>query len=209
MHSNLFKVAAPDFVPTDPTQRTRVYSSPPLRPGGWEADRPGEIKGLQPTGAALGTTGPDQGYAYKLVRHLEDRMHVGNVKRDDAVAGSVALAMKRSGLLGRAPVIHDLTAAFTIFGFLDADPPAELANWRREAFAEIGSHHHYLERREVVDLVPDELLKRSHGEIERLYRSDWRELLTIGDASTASTASTGSTGDETVVDETIEADDHS
>lgn len=177
MHSNLLDVAAPDFVPTDPTQRTRVYSSPPLRPGGWKAGRPGEIDGLQPTGAALGTTGPDQGYAYKLVRHLEDRMHLGEVKRDDAVAGCVALAMKRAGLLGRAPVVHDLTAAFTIFGFLDANPPADLAAWRREAFAEIASHHHYLERRELVDQVPDDLLRKPHGEIEQLYRSDWRQLL--------------------------------
>lgn len=177
MHSNLLNVAAPDFVPTDPTQRTRVYSSPPLRPGGWTAGRPGEIVGSQPTGTALGTTGPDQGYAYKLVRHLEDRMHLGDVKREDAVAGSVALAMKRAGLLGRAPVVHDLTAAFTIFGFLDANPPSELATWRRDAFAEIASHHHYLERRELVDRVPDDLLRKPHGEIEQLYRADWRQFL--------------------------------
>ena len=191
MHSNLLNVAAPDFVPTDPTQRTRVYSSPPLRPGGWKAGRPGEIDGAQPKGAALGTTGPDQGYAYKLVRHLEDRMHLGDVKRDDAVAGSVALAMKRSGLLGRAPVVHDLTAAFTIFGFLDANPPSELAIWRREAFAEIASHHHYLERRELIDRVPDELLRKPHGEIEKLYRADWRQFLDAGDIGA------------------VEADDHS
>lgn len=184
-------VAAPDFVPTDPTQRTRVYSSPPLRPGGWKAGRPGEIDGAQPKGAALGTTGPDQGYAYKLVRHLEDRMHLGEVKRDDAVAGSVALAMKRSGLLGRAPVVHDLTAAFTIFGFLDAGPPSELATWRREAFAEIAGNHHYLERRELIDRVPDDLLRKPHGEIEKLYRADWRQFLGAGD------------------DEVVEADDRS
>ena len=118
-------------------------------------------------------------------------MHLGDVKRDDAVAGSVALAMKRSGLLGRAPVVHDLTAAFTIFGFLDANPPSELAIWRREAFAEIASHHHYLERRELIDRVPDELLRKPHGEIEKLYRADWRQFLDAGDLGA------------------VEADDHS
>ena len=189
MHSNLKIVAAPDFVPTDPTQRTRTYSSPPLRPGGWTTGRPGEIEGAQPKGGALGTTGPDQGYAYRLVRHVEDRMHLGDVKRDDAVAGSVALAMKRSGLLGRAPVVHDLTAAFTIFGFLDPDPPQELAVWRRDAFAEIASHHHYLERRELVDRVPEELLTKPHGEIQNLYRSDWRQL--IGDLDLGGAVSGG------------------
>ncbi len=189
LHSNLLSVAAPDFVPTDPSQRTRIYTSPPLRPGGWTAGRPGEIDGSQPKGAALGTTGPDQGYAYRLVRHLEDRLHLADTERDDAVAGGVALAMKRSALAGRAPVIHDLTAAFTIFGFLDADPPRDLIEWRRSAFAEISSHHHYLERRELIDLVPEELLTRPHGEIEQLYRADWRQFL-------AGNRAADSTGDE-------------
>ena len=179
MHSNLLKVAAPDFVPSNPTERSRVYSSPPLRPGGWTADRPGEITGSQPTGAALGTTGPDQGYAYRLVRHLEDRLHLGDVKREDAIAGSEALAMKRSGLMGRAPVVHDLTAAFTVFGFLDPNPAAELATWRRDAFAEIASHHHYLERRELVDRVSVDILCKPHGEIERRYRNDWNQIIDI------------------------------
>ncbi len=79
--------------------------------------------------------------------------------------------------MGRGPVVHDLTAAFTVFGFLDADPPAELVRWRKKAFAEIASHHHYLERRELVDQVPAELLTKPHAEIEQLYRADWRRLL--------------------------------
>ena len=175
--SNLLIVAAPDFVPSEPTQKLRTYSSPPLRPGGWTADRPGEIDGQQPKGQALGTTGPDQGYAYRLVRHVEDRLHLGDVKRDDAVAGGVALAMKRSALMGRAPVIHDLMAAFTVYGFLDADPPEQLKSLRRQAFAEISSHHHYLERRNVVDRVSEEVLRKTPSEIEQLYRSDWSRLL--------------------------------
>ena len=108
-------------------------------------------------------------------------MHLGDVKRDDAVSASVALAMKRSGLMGRAPVVHDLTAAFTIFGFLDADPPSDLADWRRRALAEIASHHHYLERRELVDRVPNEMLTKPHGEIERAYRANWRQLIDVDD----------------------------
>ncbi|MDH3293711.1 MAG: hypothetical protein OER95_05265 [Acidimicrobiia bacterium] len=178
-------MAAPDFVPTDPTQKLRTYSSPPLRPGGWKAGRPGEIDGSQPKGRALGTTGPDQGYAYKLVRHVEDRLHLGEVKRDDAVAGGVALAMKRSALLGRAPVIHDLLAAFTVYGFLDPNPPSELQALRRETFAEISSHHHYLERRHVVDRVPEEMLRRSPAELMQLYRSDWTKLVGLDPESAA------------------------
>lgn len=175
--SNLLNVAAPDFVPSEPNQKLRTYSSPPLRSGGWKAGRPGEIVGGQPKGQALGTTGPDQGYAYKLVRHVEDRLHLGDVKRADAVAGCVALAMKRAGLMGRAPVVHDLMAAFTVYGFLDTDPPAELVALRQEAFAEVDSHHHYLERRHLVDRVPDEILRKSPAELADLYKSDWTQLL--------------------------------
>ena len=140
------------------------------------ADRPGDLPGGQPRGTALGTAGPDQGYAYRLVHLFDDRLHLNGVDRDDAVSGCVALAMKRSALYGRAPVVHDLTAAFTIYGFLDQNPPAELASMRATMFAEIKSSHHYFERREVVDRVKDEALMQAHGAIEQQYQSDWREL---------------------------------
>ena len=123
-------MAAPDHVPTDPTKRVRAYTSPPRRADAWMADRPGDLTGGQPKGAALGTAGPDQGYAYRLVHLFDDRLHLGGVDREDAVAGCVALAMKRSGLFGRAPVVHDLTAAFTIYGFLDQNPAGRVGRGR-------------------------------------------------------------------------------
>lgn len=167
-------VAAPDFVPTDPTQRVRAYTSPPRRADAWVADRPGDLEGGQPSGDRLGSIGPDQGYAFRLVRQLEDQLHLGRVGRDDAVAGCVAVAMKRAALFGRAPVIYDLTAAFTLFGFLDDDPPPELVELREALFAEIRSSHHYAERRDLVDLVPADVLQQSPGAIGAAYRSDWR-----------------------------------
>ncbi|MEL7158587.1 MAG: hypothetical protein AAFN30_18595 [Actinomycetota bacterium] len=170
-------MAAPDFVPTDPVQRVRSYSSPPRRADAWRADRPGDLEGAQPKGERLGNPGPDQGYAYRLVRHLEDSLHLGEVARDDAVAGCVAVAMKRAAHFGRAPVVHDLRAAFTVFGFFDPSPPAELVALRRELFAEVRTHHHYAELRELVDSVPVEALARSHGEITTAYSSDWRSNL--------------------------------
>ncbi len=169
-------MAAPDHVPTDPTQRVRAYSSPPRRADGWTADRPGDLGGRQPKGAALGTAGPDQGYAYRLVPLFNDRLHLNGVDRDDAIAGCVALAMKRSALFGRAPVVHDLTAAFTIYGFLDQDAPEELVESRRELFAEVKSNHHYSERRHLVDRVSESELTKSHDEIAGQYRQDWQSL---------------------------------
>lgn len=169
-------MAAPDHVPARPTRRVRAYSSPPRRNDPWRADRPGDLEGRQPKGAALGTAGPDQGYAYRLVHLFDDRLHLGGVDKDDAVAGCVAIAMKRAALFGRAPVVHDLTAAFTVYGFLDQNPPDELAAERAELFAEVKSNHHYSERRQLVDRVSEEALLASHTEIESRYRSDWRQL---------------------------------
>ena len=41
----------------------------------------------------------------------------------DAIAGCIGVALKRASLFGRAPVLHDLTAALTVWGFLgDAAP---------------------------------------------------------------------------------------
>lgn len=166
-------MAAPEHVPVDPTKRVRGYTSPPRRPDPWKADRPGDLTGPQPSGPALGTAGPDQGYAYRLVHLFDERLYLGGVHQADAVAGCVALAMKRSGLFGRAPVVHDLTAAFTIYGFLDPDPPVELVEARAGLFAEVANDHHYSERRHLVDRVDQEWLTRSHDAIASQYEADW------------------------------------
>lgn len=177
-------MAAPDFVPTEPTQKLRVYSSPPRRQDAWTGDRPGDYVGPPPKGPALGTTGPDAGYAYKLVRQFDDRLHLGDVSRDDAVSGCVALAMRRAALMGRAPVVHDLTVAFTVYGFFDPKPDPALAAARARAFAEIESHHHYFERRQVVDAVAEEALRQPHGTIAERYKSDWRQQFVDNSALT-------------------------
>ncbi len=169
-------VAAPDYVPIDPSRRVRSYSSPPRRADAWVADRAGDLQGPAPSGPALGTAGPDAGYAYRLVHLFDDRLHLGYVAKEDAIAGCVEVAMKRAALFGRAPIVHDLTVAFTIYGFLDPDPDVELAERRRREFAEIRSSHHYSERRYVVDRVAEAALRTSHDAIGAAYEADWRSL---------------------------------
>ncbi len=127
----------------------------------------------------LGSQGPDQGYALKLVHLFDDKLHLGALDREDVVAGCVAVATKRSALFGRAPIVHDLTAAFTVFGFLDPEPDAELVALRERLFPQVRSNHHYVERRAVVDMVPDSVLHRSHGAIETLYRNGWSKNLNL------------------------------
>ncbi len=126
-------------------------------------------------GARLGSQGPDQGYALRLVRLFDDKLHLGELDAEDVKAACVAIAMKRSAVFGRAPVVHDLTVAFTVWGFLDENPPAELVERREKLFPQVRSGHHYAERREIVDLVPDEVLRQSHGQIEMHYEADWQQ----------------------------------
>lgn len=166
-------------MPTDPTATVRRYHSPPRRPDSWTQDRAGEITDGQPTGVRLGNQGPDQGYVLTLLGLFDDKLHCGALHREDVDAGCGAVAMKRSALFGRGPVVHDLTAAFTIFGFLDADPDPELVTLREELFPEVANNHHYPERRRIVDLVPDTALRSGIGAIELAYQQGWRKNLSL------------------------------
>lgn len=172
-------MAAPEFVPSRPTDRPRSYQSPPRRPEPWRAERPGEVVGSgQPRGMGLGSQGPDQGYVYRLVGQFADRLQLAEGESfDDVEAGCCAVALKRASLYGRAPIVHDLTVAFTVWGFLDPDPPADLVGLRRRLFAEVRSPHHYQERRAIADAVPEATLGQTPDAVADGYRSDWRSLI--------------------------------
>jgi hypothetical protein len=176
-------MAAPDYVPkpTDEIQ-PRVYVSPPWRPDSWMADRPSEVDGLQPTGPGLGSPGPDQGYALHLARRFEDKLVLTpGEHKDDALAGCVAIAMRRSSLFGRAPVIHDLTVALTLWGFL-AEVSSELSAARKDQFAAVASTHHYEQRQTLVDRVPEDVLRMTHGQVAEAVKADPEWVLSFSDA---------------------------
>lgn len=169
-------MAAPEYVP--PSFADKPRESLPLPPNGrWTATRPGDLQRGQPSGARLGRPGPDQGYALLLAQRFDDRLHLAEGEHnEDVVAGSVAVAMRRASLFGRAPVVHDLDLAFGLFGFLDdtAQVPAELLEWRRKAFR--GAGHDYWEQREIVDAIPDATLHMTPAEARRRL-SEWRTLV--------------------------------
>jgi hypothetical protein len=130
--------------------------------------------------ATLGSPGPDQGYALTLTSVFDDRLHLApGEHRADVNAGCVAVAMKRASLFGRAPVVHDLRIAYSLFGFLDEDPPESLLEFRRELFAEVHHAVHYFERRAIVDLVPDDVLRQTPDEVVSRARADWRDQLEL------------------------------
>lgn len=173
-------MAAPEYVPLQPRRQVRAYSSPPPRWGSWTADRPGDLGGPQPHGDQLGTPGPDQGYALGLAERFRDRLALRDGEDvDDALAGASAIAMKRSGLFGRAPVIHDLTAALAVWGFLDPGAPDDLVAVRREWFEEVHLPIHYPQLRRIADAVPAEVLRRPHADIVARARDDWRSCLDL------------------------------
>ena len=172
-------MAAPRFAPVSPLDDARGYESPDHVPGPWLADRPADIAGRQPAGPRLGYQGPDQGYALTLAEHIRPQLHVQPGEHvDDALAGCTAIALRRASMYGRAPVIHDLRIGSTIWGFLDAAPPAELVELRRPVFEGVANPvHHYDELRALVDSVPEETLRRTPDQVTAMYPSEWRDLL--------------------------------
>jgi hypothetical protein len=178
-------MAAPEFVPLKPNDRVRSYSSPPGRDDEWLPVRPGEVvtTGGQPDADAgrMGSPGPDQGYVLKLLPLFRSDLQLkGTEQLADAEAGAVAVALKRASLFGRAPVVHDLRVAYTVWGFLDAAAPAELVAERTRRFE--GVHltaHHYPELRAVADAVPEGTLRLSPADAASQHAADWRSLLSL------------------------------
>jgi len=172
-------VAAPEYVPEKAMNHVRSYESPPRRPQSWRPDRPGDSDTGFERGDRLGAQGPDQGYVYVLARRFEGQLQLAADEREeDALVGCTGVALKRASLFGRAPVVHDMTVALTVWGYL-GDAPPDLIAFRQPLFAEVASPHHYPEQRRVVDLVPDDVLRRTPDEIAEAHRSDWRSLLSI------------------------------
>ncbi len=171
-------MAAPEYVPSAPTT-AKHYSSPPQRAGGWSTTRPGETFGTEPSdGTRLGAQGPDQGFALTLTKIFDGKLHLAPGEHAaDVHAGCVGVATKRASQFHRAPVVHDLRIAYTLFGFLDEKPPKELVEFRRELFAEVHYSFHYFERRAIADLASDEVLAQTPDQVATRYRANWEDQL--------------------------------
>ncbi len=172
-------MAAPKFTPVDPLEDARGYTSPDHVPDEWRADRPGDLQGRQPVGARLGYQGPDQGYALLLANRIRPQLQLRPQERaDDAVQGCTGIGLRRASLFGRAPVIHDLRIAYTIWGWLDPDPPADLLAMRREAFDGVAEVlHNYDRLRDLADTAPQETLRSTPAQVAAAYPTEWRRLL--------------------------------
>lgn len=172
-------MAAPKFAPVPPIDDSRSYESPRVVPPTWMPDRPAEIDGFQPVGPRLGHQGPDQGFALKIANTLRPKLQIGEgLSADDAIKGCLGIALRRASLFSRAPVVHDLTIAFTAWGFLDPNPPAELVALRRTRFAGLAhGAHSYEQARALVDDVPEATLRSTPAQVASRYPAAWRDLV--------------------------------
>ncbi len=168
----------PSFVPiveVDQVRRAYQLDVPSI----WTQSRPSELRGTSaPAGTQLGTPGPDAGFALKLARRFADTIVLAPGDTvEDAIAGCTAAAMRRSAKFGRAPVIHDLTFAFTLFGFMP-EAPSDLVSARSPLFR--SASHHYQVQRAIADSVVDSTLRLTPEAVaERLEQ--WRDLLVLPD----------------------------
>jgi hypothetical protein len=172
-------MAAPKFAPVLPTDDPRSYESPGTVPAPWMPDRPGEIDGFQPVDDRLGFQGPNQGFALKIANGFADRLHLAaGEHRADAIRGCLGVALRRASMFSRAPVVHDLTVAFTVWGFLDPQPPADLVALRTKMFEGVSNVlHHYDESRAIVDIVPEATLRMTPQQVQAAYPERWKELI--------------------------------
>ena len=112
-----------------------------------------------------------------LARRFEGQLTLTPGEHEkDALAGAVGVALRRASLFGRAPVVHDLTVALTLWGFL-AEAPKELVAVRKPLFEEVWHPHHYAELRRIVDLVSEDGLRMTPAQVTELHRSRWRSWL--------------------------------
>jgi len=171
-------MSAPRFAPVTPRQEVEAYESPDHVPASWMPDRKAEVSGFQPSGRRLGYQGPDQGYALALANRYRKQIKVRKGETvEDAIRGTVAIALRRASIYGRGPVIHDIKLAFGIWAWLDEQIPEELAAARRTLFEGVGNViHHYAESRDVADRVPESTLRLAPDEVVRRMPGDWRAL---------------------------------
>jgi hypothetical protein len=171
-------MAAPKFAPVPPIDEARAYESPDVVPPAWMPDRPAELT-FQPVGERLGYQGPDQGFGLKLAAGMRDKLQLqAGEHAADAIRGCLGVALRRASMFSRAPVIHDFTIAFTVWGFLDPMPPKELVALRARMFAGVAhTLQHYDDGRAIADMVPEDTLRMSPAQVADAYPARWKELI--------------------------------
>ncbi len=139
----------------------------------WRPRRPAEVVGPQanPAGGMFGVTGPDAGYALKLVAQRELKLQPGE-HHHDAAAAVAAIATARAARLGRAPIAADVAVAAVILGMDPAVPADEKLLGNRPGWiANVG--HDAPKLRSIVADVPAEILSLEPQTVVERVLSGW------------------------------------
>ena len=169
------------YVPSEIGDRPRQQQNlppglapPPARD--WRADRPGDLKRAPGDGALMGRPGPNIGYAYTLAARARPRLRLSpHEHAEDVIAVIAEIAGKRAARFGRAPVIGDIDIAVALLGY-DGGAEQQFVELRLRLVHDAA--HDYARRRELVDAVPEELLKlRGTALAERV--AEWRAQLRL------------------------------
>jgi hypothetical protein len=169
------------YVPSEIGDRPRQQQNlppglapPPARD--WRAERPGDltIAGVDAVGgdqALMGRPGPNVGYAYTLAARARSRLRLSpHEHADDVISVIAEIAGKRAACFGRAPVIGDIDVAVDLLGY-DGSADEKFVEGRSRLTHDAA--HSYPRRRELVDSVPEELLRlRGSALAERV--AGWR-----------------------------------
>ena len=140
---------------------------PQPEPGAAKRDRP-DKPGIPegpwdvPRGGPFGVTGPDPGYALRL-------LSMTDLPDDDPRLSQVVnrLMLARSSVLGRAPVPEDIEAALVLLGYFDG-APARLVE-RRKRWLDAVPHEKRPGETAVAEIDRSVLVNRP-GEIEYLLK---------------------------------------
>ncbi|MGI9610970.1 MAG: hypothetical protein ACR2NL_11825 [Acidimicrobiia bacterium] len=125
-----------------------------------------------PWGGAFGTTGPDTGYAARLVASRELALS-DHEERHNAEAAVVAIAGARASLAGRAPTGQDIDAALVLLGYDPTGLPhelvADLVDRRRDWTANL--NHDAVASRALVAAIDPDVLKSTAEQIRARMRA--------------------------------------
>ena len=144
------------------TEEERPRPTPePGPPASWRASKPGIPHGPQDV-PRFGRTGPDPGWAVKLVNNAE-------LPDDDPKLAAVVtgLVMARAAALGRAAIPEDIEAALVVCGYSD-DVTPDLVERRRRWLSAVP--HEKRPGELAVAEVDPELLVRKPDAIRYAYR---------------------------------------
>ena len=134
-------VAAPEYVPVDRTgrrPRLRVAAAPARAVAGRPARasssrRPAPRRPARPPGSRPGLRARRWPAASRASCTLTSR----RARARTPWPAAVGVALKRASLFGRAPVVHDLTVALTVWGFLDETPAGARRSCATALFEEV------------------------------------------------------------------------